>query len=113
VQVTFDPQQVSYAELLDVFWSCHDPSDDQRAGPHESIIFFHNAKQEALARASRDEVAQLNLFKGPILTRIVPAAQFFRAEEYHQQYVESHGTTATCHVGPAVVHTRLAARARK
>ena len=61
VEVTYDPRQISYAELLDVFWSCHDPTIDRTEGPHASTIFFHDAAQEATARASLEEVAESRL----------------------------------------------------
>ena len=111
VQVTFDPSQVSYAELLDVFWSCHDPTIDRADGPHASVIFFDDAEQEATAIASRAEVDRSGTFNRPIVTRLSPMAPFHPAEDDHQNYLATHGMTESCHVGPAVVHTRLAAAA--
>ena len=115
VRVTYDPRRVGYAELLDVFWNCHDPTIDHEDGPHASVIFFHDAAQESLARRSLDEVRGANPFKRPVATRIAPAGLFYRAEEYHQRYVEVHGLESACHAGPITFHTRLAdqfARAR-
>ena len=94
VEVTFDPAVVSYHDLLNVFWENHDPTTKNRQGPdvgaqYRSAIFFHSPEQEAEAKRSRDE-AQKN-FKKPIVTEIVPAADFWRAEEYHQQYLEKRG----------------------
>ena len=113
VLVNFDPAKVSYAELLDVFWSAHDPTTVNRQGPdmgtqYRSAIFFHTPEQEQIARASLKEIEQAHVFKNKIVTQIVPAAKFYTAEEYHQQYFEKQGTAAHCHVGIAEVHTQLA-----
>lgn len=94
VQVWFDPDVVSYSELLDAFWSIHDPTTRDRQGwdfgsQYRSAIFFHDAEQEQFATASRDQ-RQDSVLK-PIVTEIVPAAEFFDAEEYHQRYFENHG----------------------
>jgi peptide-methionine (S)-S-oxide reductase len=100
VEVTFDPSLISYHDLLEVFWSNHDPTTKNRQGPdvgtqYRSAIFFHSPEQEAEAKASRD--AAQSRFKRPIVTEIVPAAPFWRAEEYHQQYLEKRGL-AHCHL---------------
>jgi peptide-methionine (S)-S-oxide reductase len=94
VEVDFDPAVISYHNLLNVFWENHDPTTKNRQGPdvgtqYRSAIFFHSPEQEAEAKRSRDE-AQKN-FKRPIVTEIVPATNFWRAEEYHQQYLEKRG----------------------
>ena len=94
VQVWFDPGVVSYGELVDTFWSIHDPTTRDRQGwdfgsQYRSAIFFHDAEQERLAIASRDE-RQSSLAR-PIVTEIVPASPFYDAEEYHQRYFEKHG----------------------
>jgi len=94
VQVWFDPDVVSYDELLDTFWSVHDPTQRNRQGwdfgsQYRSAIFFHDADQERRAIASRDKL-QGNRSK-PIATEIVPAPTFYDAEEYHQRYHEKHG----------------------
>lgn len=96
VEVTFDPAVVSYHDLLEVFWDNHDPTTRNRQGPdvgtqYRSVIFTHSPDQEADARSSR-EAAQ-SRFHRPIVTEIVPAADFWRAEEYHQQYLEKRGQT--------------------
>ncbi|BAI61283.1 peptide methionine sulfoxide reductase MsrA [Methanocella paludicola SANAE] len=93
VQVTYDPSKVSYDVLLDVFWSHHDPTTPNRQGPdfgtqYRSVIFYHNKEQEAAARASKEKLQKSGKFKKPIVTEIVPATKFWRAEEYHQQYLE-------------------------
>jgi len=102
VQVEFDPAQVSYDDLLRVFWENHDPTTLNRQGPdvgkqYRSVIFFHTPEQEAAAKASRDTLAKSGRFKRPIVTEIVPAGDFWRAEEYHQQYLEKRGL-AHCHL---------------
>ena len=94
VQVWFDPNVVSYGELVDTFWSIHDPTTRDRQGwdfgsQYRSAIFFHDAEQERLAIASLDE-RQKSLAR-PIVTEIVPASPFYDAEEYHQRYFERHG----------------------
>jgi peptide methionine sulfoxide reductase msrA/msrB len=116
VLVTFDPARVSYPELLDAFWTCHDPTTVDQQGPdfgsqYRSAIFFHDAEQERQARASIKEVDASGVFKRKIVTQIEPAEKFYTAEEYHQRYFEKQGTAATCHVGVATVHTKLAAEA--
>jgi len=96
VQVEFDPTQVSYEELLRVFWDNHDPTTLNRQGPdvgkqYRSAIFFHTPEQESAAKASKDALARSGRYKRPIVTEITPAAEFWRAEEYHQQYLEKRG----------------------
>jgi peptide-methionine (S)-S-oxide reductase len=94
VQVWFDPAVVSYAELVDTFWSIHDPTTPNRQGwdlgsQYRSAIFFQDADQERVAIASRDE-HQTALVR-PIVTEITPAPAFYDAEDYHQRYFEKHG----------------------
>jgi peptide-methionine (S)-S-oxide reductase len=100
LQVEFDPAQVSYEQLLDVFWRIHNPTTPNRQGPdvgtqYRSAIFFHTPEQQELAVKSKEKV-QSN-FARPIVTQIVPAETFWRAEEYHQRYLEKHGG-ASCHI---------------
>ncbi len=102
VQVEYDPAQVSYEELLEVFWSNHNPTTLNRQGPdigtqYRSAIFFHDAEQEETARASKVKLQNSGRFKRPIVTEIAPAGTFYRAEEYHQQYLEKRGL-ASCHL---------------
>lgn len=102
VEVEFDPARVSYLELLAVFWKSHDPTTLNRQGPdvgsqYRSAIFFHYAGQEAAARASKDVLIKEGVFKRPIVTEITPASEFYRAEEYHQQYFEKQGIKS-CHI---------------
>ena len=99
VDLEFDPAKVSYDTLLDVFWSCHDPTTKDRQGPdvgsqYRSAIFFHNPTQEAAARASKQRLDAAGRFRRPIVTEIAPAGPFWRAEEYHQRYLEKRGAAA-------------------
>ncbi len=96
VQVTFDPAKVSYEQLLEVFWMSHDPTQLNRQGPdlgsqYRSVIFYHDSEQKAEAEESKGRFESLGLFRRPIVTQIVPAAPFYRAEEYHQQYFKKSG----------------------
>lgn len=100
VLVEFDPQRVSYEELLDVFWKSHDPTQLNRQGPdfgsqYRTAIFFHSPEQEKAAIASRDSAQEH--FKKPIMTEIGPASDFYPAEEDHQRYLEKRGL-ASCTV---------------
>ena len=100
LEVTFDPAQVSYDTLLNVFWENHDPTTLNRQGPdhgtqYRSAIFTHSPEQAATAQASK--IAHQGDFKRPIVTEIVPASTFYRAEEYHQQYLGKRGL-AHCHI---------------
>ncbi len=102
VEVQFDPAKVSYVELLGVFWKSHDPTTMNRQGPdvgtqYRSAIFYHDAEQEAEARASKAELEKEHVFKRPIVTEIKPAGEFYRAEDYHQQYFEKQGIRS-CHI---------------
>jgi peptide-methionine (S)-S-oxide reductase len=102
VEVTFDPAKVSYDQLLDVFWQSHNPTTLNRQGPdigtqYRSAIFFHSPEQEAAARTSKDRQQASGRFSRPIVTEITPASTFYRAEDYHQQYLEKRGL-ASCHI---------------
>ncbi len=93
VQVEFDPREVSYEELLEVFWACHDPTTRNRQGPdvgtqYRSVAFFHSPEQEAAARASKERLARSGRYKREIVTEIVAASRYYLAEEYHQRYLE-------------------------
>ena len=101
VQVTFDPAKVSYEQLLDIFWQAHDPTQVNRQGPdfgtqYRTAIFFHSLEQEAAAKKSRAALEASGKFKRPIATEITPASTFYRAEEYHQRYLQKRGV-ASCH----------------
>jgi peptide-methionine (S)-S-oxide reductase len=102
VQVEYDPEAVSYDDLLNVFWENHDPTTLNRQGPdigtqYRSVVFFHTPEQEAAARASKERLEKSGRFRRPIVTQIEPAAEFWRAEDYHQQYLEKRGL-ASCHI---------------
>lgn len=102
VQLEFDPKVVSYEELLDLFWHLHDPTTLNRQGPdtghqYRSAIFYHSPKQQAAALASKDQLQKSGELERPIVTEITPSAEFYKAEEYHQQYVEK-GGRAACHI---------------
>lgn len=96
VEVVYDPSQVSYDELLRVFWAIHDPTQLNRQGPdigtnYRSVLFFHTPEQEAAARVSKEKEERSGRYSRPIVTEIAPAATFWWAEEYHQQYLEKRG----------------------
>ncbi len=102
VEVVYEPTKVSYDALLNVFWENHDPTTLNRQGPdagtqYRSAIFFHSPEQETAARASKEVLERSGTFKRPIVTEITPAGEFWRAEEYHQQYLEKRGM-AQCHI---------------
>ena len=102
VQVEYDPSQVTYEALLRVFFDLHDPTTPNRQGPdfgkqYRSVIFFHDAEQEVTARKVRDELDSAGRFPRKIVTQIVPAAEFYRAEDYHQRYFEKHGIACGTH----------------
>lgn len=93
VQIRFDPDRVSYDQLLDTFWVLHDPTTMNRQGPdvgtqYRSAIFVHDAEQEAAALASKARLEESRRLRRPIVTEIVPAVPFYRAEDYHQRYFE-------------------------
>jgi peptide-methionine (S)-S-oxide reductase len=116
--VTYDPKQISYAELLDAFWTMHDPTTKDAQGPdhgtqYRSIIFFHDDDQKKIAEASLKEVQDSKVFSGKIVTEILPAPKFYTAEEYHQKYFFKLGNGETCQNGITTVHTTLAATAAK
>jgi len=97
VEILFDPTRVSYEKLLELFWNAHDPTQRDRQGPdigtnYRSAIFYHTPKQKEIAESSLRTIALSEKFQGrKIVTEIVPASAFWRAEEYHQQYYEKCG----------------------
>ena len=96
VQVEFDPSVVSYEKLLDVFWANHNPTTLNRQGPdvgtqYRSVIFYHSPEQRAAAESSKAALEKSGKFRSPIVTQIEPAPKFYRAEEYHQRYLEKRG----------------------
>jgi len=102
VEVTYDPSRVKYEDLLHVFWTNHDPTTPNRQGPdvgeqYRSAIFYHSPAQETEAKASKARLESEHRFKRPIVTQILAAGPFYRAEDYHQQYLEKRGLS-TCHI---------------
>lgn len=96
VEVEYDPSQVSYDELLAVFWDIHDPTTLNRQGPdvgsqYRSVLFFHIAEQEAAANKAKEKIQSSGRFTRDIVTEITPASQYYKAEDYHQQYLERRG----------------------
>lgn len=102
VQVEFDPSQVTYEELLEVFWSNHNPTTLNRQGPdygtqYRSAIFYHSPQQKTAAEATKEKHSASKRFRDPIVTEITPASEFYIAEDYHQQYLEKRGLSS-CHM---------------
>ena len=102
VEVEYDPAQVAYGDLLDVFWENHDPTQINRQGPdvgdqYRTAIFFHSSAQETAATASKERREQSGAYRRPIVTEITPVETFWKAEDYHQQYLEKRGLS-TCHI---------------
>ncbi|MBW3590191.1 MAG: peptide-methionine (S)-S-oxide reductase MsrA [Actinobacteria bacterium] len=109
-QVTFDPNRVTYEQLLDVFWAMHDPTQVNRQGPdvgdqYRSVIYTHSEEQRAAAEASKERAQ--DRFSKPIATRIEPLEAFYPGEDYHQAYYEKNGHTPYCHVVPVKELERL------
>ncbi len=99
VQLEYDPEEVSYEELLEVFWSIHDPTTPNRQGPdvgsqYRSAVFYHSAEQQSLAAALKEKLEVSGSYPAPIVTEITPASTFWRAEEYHQQYLQKRGLSS-------------------
>jgi len=102
VQVTYDPAQTSFKNLVDAFFSLHDPTQVNRQGPdfgkqYRTAIFFHTPEQQAEAQATIAALNASGKFKKPIATEVSPAGKFYRAEEYHQKYLAKRGASS-CHV---------------
>ncbi len=101
VLVEFDPDKVSFDKLLNTFWSLHDPTTLNRQGPdigtqYRSVIFFQDEDQAALSKTSKDKLQASGKYENDIVTEVVPAEHFYRAEEYHQKYLEVRGL-GNCH----------------
>ena len=101
VQIEFDPSQIDYDKVLDVFWASHDPTTMNRQGPdvgtqYRSVIFFYSDAQRACAEGSKKQLQQSGRVGRPIVTEVSPAGVFYRAEEYHQRYLEKSGLSEGC-----------------
>jgi peptide-methionine (S)-S-oxide reductase len=102
VEVKFDPAEVSYQQLLDLFFELHDPTQLNRQGPdwgaqYRSVIFAHSPEQEAIANATIARLTEQRTYKRPIVTQVMREQTFWRAEEYHQKYLEKRGALS-CHI---------------
>jgi peptide-methionine (S)-S-oxide reductase len=102
VELDFDPSKVSYQQILDLFFELHDPTQLNRQGPdygtqYRSAIFYHSPEQEAAAKATIARLTEEKRFSRPIVTQVVPAETFWKAEDYHQKYLEKRGM-ASCHI---------------
>lgn len=109
VEVSFDPAQVGYDELLEAFWNVHDPTQLNRQGPdvgeqYRSVIFFHDDQQRAAAEWSKEKAQ--GRYKTPIVTQVEPASDFYEAEDYHQRYLEKQGL-ASCTVQLQAAEQRI------
>lgn len=96
VKIEYDPNEITFEELLDLFWKSHDPTQFNRQGPdvgtqYRSVIFYHNEEQRKLAEKSKRELEKSGKYDKPIVTEIVPAKEFYKAEEHHQKYLLKHG----------------------
>lgn len=104
IQIKFDPAQISYEKLLDVFWEMHDPTQVNRQGPdvgyqYRTVIFTYGDEQARIARESKEKLAASGKFRKPVATQIEPAPEFYAAEDYHQEYLKKRGL-GSCHVRP-------------
>lgn len=107
VQITFDPQKITYEEVLEIFWKSHDPTTVNRQGAdagaqYRSVIFYHDEKQRKLAERSMKKASKM--FKDPIVTELVPFEKFYKAEDYHQQYYDRNKNAPYCR---AVISPKL------
>lgn len=98
IQMEYNPSETSYENLLMIFWDNHDPTTLDQQGPdigeqYRSVVFFHTPEQEVAAKAMKEKLqdASLNKFNKKIVTQIIPASQFYKAEDYHQQYLQKRG----------------------
>jgi len=101
VRVEYDPSRVSFENLLELFWQIHDPTTLNRQGPdigtqYRSVIFYSDDRERAAAEESKRRLDESGKFRRPIVTQIVPAAEFFPAEDYHQRYYEKMGIAPSC-----------------
>ena len=107
IQITYDPKEISYEDLLAVFWHSHDPTTKNRQGPdvgtqYRSVIFYHSDEQKQLAEKNKKKLDESRLFHAPIVTEIVPFKAFYRAEDYHQDFYNQNSAHPYCRavIGP-------------
>ena len=112
-RIRYDPAKIGYEDLLEVFWTIHDPTTRNRQGAdvgtqYRSVIFYHNQRQKALAEEYKRKLDSSGAFQAPIVTEIVPAAEFYKAEQYHQDYYRNNPQNGYCHVviGPKLAKVR-------
>ncbi|WP_207062560.1 peptide-methionine (S)-S-oxide reductase MsrA [Motiliproteus sp. SC1-56] len=99
VHLSYDPQRVAYDDLLELFWRSHDPTTPNRQGPdvgsqYRSVVFYHSEEQRARAEDVLQRLVQQGTWAAPVVTEIVPAGAFYRAEEYHQKYLAKRGMSS-------------------
>ncbi|RFM32605.1 peptide-methionine (S)-S-oxide reductase MsrA [Chitinophaga silvisoli] len=102
IQVTYDPAKVSYEELLQAFWTAHDPTQLNRQGndvgtQYRSVIFYHNEDQHKLAQEYKEKLDKSGAYDKPVVTEIAPFTKFYKAEDYHQDYYKENGSQPYCH----------------
>jgi peptide-methionine (S)-S-oxide reductase len=112
VQITFDPNVISYKEILEIFFSTHDPTTLNRQGPdmgtqYRSVIFYHNDEQKAIAEQVIKELTEEKTFDAPIVTQVEPFKAFYEAEDYHKDYFKRHPEQAYCSLVIAPKITKL------
>lgn len=102
-QIEYDPEKISYAQLLDMFWKIHDPTTYNRQGPdvgsqYRSVIFYRTDEQKELAQKAKERMNASKEFSSSVVTEIAPAGEFWKAEDYHQRYFQKQGISPTCHI---------------
>lgn len=102
IQVTYDPEKISYEELLQAFWQSHDPTQLNRQGndvgtQYRSVIFYHNENQHQLAEHYKKKLQESGAYDKPVVTEIAPMTDFYKAEDYHQDYYSQNGSQPYCH----------------
>lgn len=109
IQIIFEPEIITYQDILTIFWQIHNPTTKNRQGndigsQYRSVIFYHNENQKQIAENSKKVLEDLHVWGNPIVTEIIPFSEFYRAEEYHQDYYENHPENSYCQfvVGPKV-----------
>ncbi len=113
VQISFDPKIISYKDILEIFFTVHDPTTLNRQGAdagtqYKSVVLFHNEEQKALAEETIRELSKANLYSDPIVTQVVPFTEFYKAEDYHQEYFRRNSRAPYCQVviAPKVMKLR-------